>query len=100
MYDFPSLLQTPQHTVCDLSQPASSSCRFDPSRFTSQSAELAVSISLALNRMRCPSGEKCGAKGRPLTSASLFRFVPLREVIQISCRFTDTSSSPFGEELV
>src|SRR5262252_635863 len=96
-YDFPSLLHTPQQKVWDLSHPGSSSCRLDPSRFTSHKAELAVSMSLALNRIRCPSGERRGLNGFPLTSASFFSFVPLAEMIQTSWPFTETSSSPSGD---
>jgi hypothetical protein len=59
--------------------------------------EVFVSTSLTLNRICFPSGENRGLNGRPFTSANFFSAVPFAEVVQISCPFTDTSSSPLGD---
>src|SRR5258707_1262569 len=98
MYDFPSLLHTPQHSVCALFHAGSNSWRFDPSLPTSHNADVFVSTSLILNRIRCPSSENRGPNGRPFTEASFRAFVPCVEVIQTSWPFIETRSSPLGDQ--
>src|SRR5579872_2385352 len=98
MYDFPSLLHTPQHRVCALFHPGSSSWRFAPSLPISHNAEVFASTSVMLNRIRSPSGEKRGLKGRPLTEANFLAFAPCVEESQSSWPFIENSSSPLGDQ--